>query len=62
MQDAGMSFCELLVVPMYRGDHAPVGAIWIVSHDTHRTFDAEDARIMTALAAHTVAALAAAPA
>lgn len=61
MQEAGMTFSELLVVPMYQDSHTPLGAIWIVSHDNERTFDSEDVRIMTALAAHTVAALAVAP-
>lgn len=61
MQQAGMSFCELLVIPMYQDAHVPLGAVWIVSHDNERIFDAEDVRIMSALASHTAAALAIAP-
>lgn len=61
MQKAGMAFNELLVVPIYQDSHDPLGAIWIVSHDNERVFDSEDVRIMTALAAHTAAALAITP-
>jgi signal transduction histidine kinase len=47
---------EGLVLPF--GTEMPVlGTIWIVSHDESRQFDAEDVRVMSALADFTVAAL-----
>jgi len=50
----GHDVLELLVVPLPQGTGRP-GTIWIVSHGERR-FDAEDARIMTDLAAFTAAA------
>src|SRR5580704_15976166 len=47
---------EGLVIPFALSGHA-LGTIWVVSHDEHRRFDVEDARIMTALAEFTAAAL-----
>ena len=41
---------EGLVVPISIGKEK-LGTIWIVSHDEKRAFDAEDARIMTSIAA-----------
>lgn len=34
---------ELLLVPFHRGGR-PAGTVWVVSHDEHKTFDAEDLR------------------
>ncbi len=45
---ASPEIVEGLVVPLLSGE--PVGTLWIVSHDTDRQFDAEDARIMTSIA------------
>src|SRR3984957_2165994 len=39
---------EALVVPFYVKGEA-LGTIWVVSHDGHRRFDAEDLRVMTNL-------------
>ena len=47
---------EGLVIPFAVSGRA-LGTIWVVSHDEHRRFDAEDGRIMTALADFTAAAL-----
>ncbi len=52
---AGKPFVEALVVPL-SGDN-PLGTIWILSHDEHKHFDAEDLRIMTSLAEFTTSAL-----
>ena len=50
-----MPIAEALVVPLYAVNQ-PLGAIWIVSHDS-RQFDTEDLRIAIALADFAVAAL-----
>jgi PAS domain S-box-containing protein len=47
---------EGLVIPFGWSGRA-LGTIWVVTHDEHRRFDAEDVRIMTALAEFTAAAL-----
>ena len=47
--ETGIPFVEMLVVPFY-AEGAPAGAVWVVSHDGSRAFDAEDARLMTSLA------------
>ncbi|MEG4583245.1 PAS domain S-box protein [Microcoleus sp. MON1_C5] len=47
---------EALVVPL-QAENQPLGAIWIVSHDSDRQFDAEDLRIAIALADFAVAAV-----
>ncbi|HJX26978.1 MAG TPA: ATP-binding protein [Thermoanaerobaculia bacterium] len=47
---------EGLVIPFSVGGRA-LGTIWIVSHDEHRRFDAEDLRVMTSLSELTGAAL-----
>ncbi len=39
---------EALLVPFYVGGEA-VGTLWVVAHDEHRKFDAEDLRIMSSL-------------
>ncbi|MCZ0899828.1 PAS domain-containing protein, partial [Microcoleus sp. HI-ES] len=47
---------EALVVPL-QAENQPLGAIWIVSHEDDRQFDAEDLRIAIALADFAVAAV-----
>ncbi|HEY9691437.1 MAG TPA: PAS domain S-box protein [Oculatellaceae cyanobacterium] len=56
LQSEKPTIVESLVIPLI-GDHKALGAIWIVSHDEARQFDAEDVRIMTSLADFTAAAL-----
>ncbi len=46
--DVDATIVEGLVIPMYASGIA-VGTIWVISHDEHRTFDAEDVRIMSSL-------------
>lgn len=41
--------CEVLLVPFYRGTD-PIGTIWVATHAPDRTFDREDARVVTSLA------------
>jgi signal transduction histidine kinase len=48
---------EALVVPIYGAEPRALGAIWVFSHGTTRSFDAEDVRILSALANFTAAAL-----
>src|SRR6478672_12844482 len=55
-QQAKPTIVEGLVIPLV-AQGQPVGTIWIVSHDEHRHFDAEDVRVMTSLADFTAAAL-----
>ncbi|PSB07733.1 hypothetical protein C7B69_23235, partial [filamentous cyanobacterium Phorm 46] len=55
LQQLEMPIAEALVVPLYAVNQ-PLGAIWIVSHDS-RQFDTEDLRIAIALADFAVAAL-----
>ncbi len=40
---------ETLLTPLYK-DGEPIGAIWALSHDPGRRFDAEDARLLGSLA------------
>jgi transcriptional regulator with GAF, ATPase, and Fis domain len=47
---------ECLVVPIV-GRNQPLGTLWIVSHDSSRHFDSEDARLMSSFADFTGAAL-----
>ena len=51
-----LPIAEALVVPLLAADRR-LGAIWIVSHDRDRQFDAEDLRIAIALADFAVATL-----
>ena len=51
-----LPIAEALVVPL-QSENQPLGAIWIVSGDRDRQFDAEDLRIAIALADFAVAAL-----
>ena len=55
-QEVRPAIVEGLVIPM-RWNDEPLGTIWVVSHDEHRTFDGEDARMMESLAAMTAAAI-----
>jgi GAF domain-containing protein len=40
---------ETLLVPFHAGGK-PVGTVWVIAHTPDRTFDAEDARLLTSLA------------
>ncbi|MBD1863931.1 MULTISPECIES: GAF domain-containing sensor histidine kinase [Trichocoleus] len=55
-QQAKPTIVEGLVIPLL-AQGQPLGTIWIVSHDEHCHFDAEDVRVMTSLADFTAAAL-----
>ncbi|MEG4284899.1 PAS domain S-box protein [Microcoleus sp. A006_D1] len=55
LQQLEMPIAEALVLPLL-AENQPLGAIWIVSHDSGQ-FDAEDLRIAFALADFAVAAL-----
>ncbi len=46
---------EALLVPFHVGGEA-VGTIWVISHNPNRQFDAEDARVMSALGEFAAAA------
>ena len=46
----GSPIAEGLIIPLHAYGGKALGTIWIVSHDTKRRFDAEDARVMEALA------------
>jgi PAS domain S-box-containing protein len=56
LQQLEMPIAEALVLPLL-ADNQPLGAIWIVSRDGDRQFDAEDLRIAIVLADFAVAAL-----
>ncbi|MEG4427442.1 MULTISPECIES: PAS domain-containing protein [unclassified Microcoleus] len=56
LQQLEKPIAEALVVPL-EVENQPLGAIWIVSHDADRQFDAEDLRIAIALADFAVAAV-----
>ncbi|MEH2004227.1 hybrid sensor histidine kinase/response regulator [Nostoc sp.] len=56
LQEFKPTIVEILVVPLLIANQ-PLGTIWIVSHDQHRQFDAEDLRLMKSLANFTAAAL-----
>jgi PAS domain S-box-containing protein len=56
LQQLEMPIAEALVVPL-QAENQPLGAIWIVSHEDDRQFDAEDLQIAIALADFAVAAL-----
>jgi PAS domain S-box-containing protein len=55
LEAATVPIVEGLVVPL-SGDN-PLGTIWILSHDEHTHFDAEDVRILTSLGEFTSSAL-----
>ncbi|MEG4940579.1 PAS domain S-box protein [Microcoleus sp. F4-D5] len=56
LQQLELPIAEALVVPL-QAENQPLGAIWIVSHDADRQFDAEDLQIAIALADFAVAAV-----
>ncbi|MBD3885685.1 PAS domain S-box protein [Phormidium tenue FACHB-886] len=56
LQQAKPPIVEGLVIPLMGGTQL-LGAVWVVSHDEARRFDAEDVRILTSLADFTAAAL-----
>ena len=56
LQQLELPIAEALVVPL-QAENQPLGAIWIVSHQDDRQFDAEDLQIAIALADFAVAAL-----
>jgi len=56
LQHVRPEIIEELVVPI-PGPPEPWGALWVMSHDRGRVFDAEDRRILTSLANFTCAAL-----
>jgi PAS domain S-box-containing protein len=47
---------ELLLIPLY-ADTQALGTLWVICHDGQRTFDREDARILSSLADFTSVAL-----
>lgn len=49
---------EALLTPFYDASGAARGAIWIVSHQEHRKFDAEDLRLVTGIAVFARSAMA----
>jgi len=56
LQQLELPIAEALVVPL-QAENQPLGAIWIVSHEDDRQFDAEDLQIAITLADFAVAAL-----
>ncbi|MEP6516953.1 PAS domain S-box protein [Microcoleus vaginatus] len=56
LQQLELPIAEALVVPL-QAENQSLGAIWIVSHEDDRQFDAEDLRIAIALADFAVAAV-----
>ncbi|CAG4916763.1 ATP-binding protein [Paraburkholderia gardini] len=56
LRDAQPEIVEMLVVPIPAGE-GPHGAMWVISHDPGRTFDPEDARLLTDVATLAGAAL-----
>ncbi len=56
LQQLELPIAEALVVPL-QAENQPLGAIWIVSHQADRQFDAEDLQIAIALADFAVAAV-----
>ncbi|MEG4231893.1 PAS domain S-box protein [Microcoleus sp. Pol11C3] len=56
LQQLELPIAEALVVPL-QAENQPLGAIWIVSHQDDRQFDAEDLQIAIALADFAVAAI-----
>ncbi|MEG4988310.1 PAS domain-containing protein [Microcoleus sp. BR0-C5] len=56
LQQLELPIAEALVVPL-QAENQPLGAIWIVSHEDDRQFDAEDLQIAIALADFAVAAI-----
>jgi signal transduction histidine kinase/ActR/RegA family two-component response regulator len=42
------SIAEVLLIPFHH-QGKPVGTVWVIAHDATRSFDAEDARVLTVL-------------
>jgi len=55
--DVGPPFHDVLLIPLTERHSELEGAIWIVSHNTARKFDGEDARVMQRFALFTTTAL-----
>ncbi len=55
-KELGLPIFEVLLIPFFRGEVA-IGTIWIVAHTQGKTFDAEDARLMTSLSQFASAAV-----
>src|SRR5260370_24602196 len=51
LSEAGAPNYEVLRVPLYAGDHDPLGTLWVISHDEAIHFDSGDARVTAELAA-----------
>jgi len=48
--DVGPPFHDVLLIPLTERNSQLEGTIWIISHNTARKFDSEDARVMQRLA------------
>ena len=55
--DVGPPFHDVLLIPLIERNSELEGTIWIVSHNTARKFDGEDARVMQRFALFTTTAL-----
>jgi two-component sensor histidine kinase len=55
--DVGPPFHDVLLIPLTEKNGELEGTIWIVSHNTARKFDGEDARVMQRFALFTTTAL-----
>jgi len=55
--DVGPPFHDVLLIPLTEKNSKLEGTIWIVSHNTARKFDGEDARVMQCFALFTTTAL-----
>lgn len=55
--DVGLPFHDVLLIPLTERNSQFEGTIWIVSHNTTRKFDAEDARVMQRFALFTTTVL-----
>jgi two-component sensor histidine kinase len=51
LSEAGVPNYEVLLVPLYAGQRAPLGTLWIISHDEVIHFDSGDMRVTSELAA-----------
>lgn len=57
MQQVSFPVVEALIIPLHDRDHTPLGTVWIMFHDKGRTFNSEDARIMTIIGGHAATAI-----
>lgn len=55
--DAEPEIIEGLIVPLFDTGKRPIGTLWITSHDSSRSFDPTDARVMEQLAVQLVLAI-----